>query len=364
MNKNESIYLDIIRFSAAMVVFLGHASGQLTGGFLWQISPYLGTAVMIFFVLSGYVIAFVVDTKEKTLHDYTISRLARLSSVVFPALILTFLFDWIGIQENHALYYEGPWPAPEIELSNYLLRALLLQNVWGLNMNPGINVPFWSLSYEMLFYIIFGFIFFLRGKNRILFVIISLIVAGPDIIVYFPIWYAGVIIFRVQKKYYKWLRKNHLISNILCITPLILIICFTPFIVKNFEYRPEFMITSKNILASYICASLFCVHLLFIPAFVKSISGLLSIIAKPIILLASTTFTIYLIHRPLIQLIAAFFENNSSFESRIAVIGGSFIIMFVIGLIIERQKHSIKNTLKMFSSKFFTSDLDKKRCVE
>ncbi len=59
MNKSFSLYLDVIRFSAAMVVFLSHtASSSLTDEFLWQFKDYSQTAVMIFFVLSGYVIAF------------------------------------------------------------------------------------------------------------------------------------------------------------------------------------------------------------------------------------------------------------------------------------------------------------------
>ena len=44
MNRATSLYLDLARFIAALVVFLGHVSGQrLTGGLFWQFGPYMFT---------------------------------------------------------------------------------------------------------------------------------------------------------------------------------------------------------------------------------------------------------------------------------------------------------------------------------
>ena len=51
---------------------------------------------MVFFVLSGFVIAYVSEQKEHTLREYSISRLARLWSVAVPALILTIALDQLG----------------------------------------------------------------------------------------------------------------------------------------------------------------------------------------------------------------------------------------------------------------------------
>ena len=62
MRRDFSLYMDVIRFFAAMVVFLSHSSSQsLTGGLFWQFKDYAQTAVIVFFVLSGYVIAFIVE---------------------------------------------------------------------------------------------------------------------------------------------------------------------------------------------------------------------------------------------------------------------------------------------------------------
>jgi peptidoglycan/LPS O-acetylase OafA/YrhL len=52
--------------------------------------------VIIFFVISGYVIAASADRPDQTQSNYTADRLTRLSSVVIPALALTYCFDAIG----------------------------------------------------------------------------------------------------------------------------------------------------------------------------------------------------------------------------------------------------------------------------
>ncbi len=41
----------------------------------------------MFFVLSGFVIAYVTDGHDRTLADFTLNRLSRLWSVALPALV-------------------------------------------------------------------------------------------------------------------------------------------------------------------------------------------------------------------------------------------------------------------------------------
>ena len=79
---------------------------RFTGGLpvVWRISHLGNDAVMVFFVLSGFVIAYVANSKEKTIESYFISRFARLYSVVLPALILTIIFDYFGSRIAYELY--------------------------------------------------------------------------------------------------------------------------------------------------------------------------------------------------------------------------------------------------------------------
>ena len=63
MTKALSLYLDALRFGAAFTVFLSHY-GKFNGGLFWQIQPYGVTAVIVFFVLSGFVIAWVTEARN------------------------------------------------------------------------------------------------------------------------------------------------------------------------------------------------------------------------------------------------------------------------------------------------------------
>lgn len=97
MTAALSIYLDALRFIAALAVVWNHMSGQrFSGGLLWQLGADGHEAVLFFFVLSGLVIGFVTATKENDPRNYALSRLARMYSVVIPALLLTCLADTLG----------------------------------------------------------------------------------------------------------------------------------------------------------------------------------------------------------------------------------------------------------------------------
>jgi len=60
MTNALSLYLDALRFAAAFTVFLSHyGAGRISGGLFWHFADYGRTAVLVFFVLSGFVIASV-----------------------------------------------------------------------------------------------------------------------------------------------------------------------------------------------------------------------------------------------------------------------------------------------------------------
>ena len=90
MPKSTSVFLDGLRVLAALTVFAGHCVLLLYhGGF-----PLAGhVAVIVFFVLSGYVIAYsTLSRPGMSAKRYTVARLSRLYSVVGPALLLTAAF--------------------------------------------------------------------------------------------------------------------------------------------------------------------------------------------------------------------------------------------------------------------------------
>lgn len=353
MNRELSLYLDLTRFTAALVVFIGHSAGHLTQGFLWQVAPYLDAAVMVFFVMSGYVIAYVADVKEHSFKTYTIARVSRLSSVVLPALLLTLVCNEIGIYFNYDLYYGGPWESPDADnqLIAYFLSFFLIQHVWNLGFNPPMNGPFWSLSFEFIYYFLFACFFYLKGKKRFFLFLILLLIAGPDIIVYAPTWGIGVLIYYIHKHQSKYLYGWQYLSIAICLISLFIFVAFTPWARKNLDADIiSFTLGKKEVLAAYFYAFFFGLHLIFIEPLLAKIKYLLNFFAKPIRYLASISFALYLFHRPLTQMFASFSTDQETLLNRTLVLIGTFVFVLIVGKWVENRKNIVKSMIGKLAS--------------
>lgn len=192
MNPNTSFFLDALRVAAALFVLADHAI------YFWEgpsaaMTRAAHAAVIVFFVLSGYVIAHSTLGKERGVRAYVIARLSRLYSVIVPALVLTAVLQIIG----HTLNPEFAQLQPRAhEPWRYLIVALSLQSVWTSFVTPLANTPFWTLSYEVWYYAIFGAAVLLRrGWKRTLGVLAAVLIAGTDILLLLPCWLAGVAVY-------------------------------------------------------------------------------------------------------------------------------------------------------------------------
>jgi peptidoglycan/LPS O-acetylase OafA/YrhL len=192
-----SLYLDGLRFGAAFTVFLSHyAVGRISGGIFWPLTTYGRTAVLAFFVLSGFVIAWVTETRERNFEDYILSRAARLYSVVIPAFLATAALDMFGKAVDPRLYSPEWGHSTAHPALGFGLSVVFLGESWTLQMLPGFNVPFWTLNYEAWYYVLFGAVMFLRGRHRIVTVGAAALLAGPKILLLFPPWLMGVAAWR------------------------------------------------------------------------------------------------------------------------------------------------------------------------
>src|SRR4249919_3526672 len=88
-SKNDtSVTLDLLRAVAAQMVCVGHAVNFSGAGYTYL--PNVG--VLLFFILSGFVIAHTLSTKSQA-EDYGVSafgieRFARIYTAFLPAIIL------------------------------------------------------------------------------------------------------------------------------------------------------------------------------------------------------------------------------------------------------------------------------------
>jgi peptidoglycan/LPS O-acetylase OafA/YrhL len=215
MTNALSLYLDGLRFGAAFTVFLAHYSvHRISGGFFWPLFAYGHTAVLVFFVLSGFVIAWVTETRERSLGEYVLSRAARLYSVIIPAFIITAVVNSLGEAVDPQLYGAVRGDITSHPVLGYALSAVFLGQSWTLDLLPGSNVPFWSLDYEVWYYAIFAVAVFLRGRYRIAALGAAALLAGPKILILLPVWLMGVAAWRWRAKFPKRLAAPLVVASL------------------------------------------------------------------------------------------------------------------------------------------------------
>lgn len=198
MTRGFSIYLDLVRFVAAVVVLLSHFGYPRfsDGRWLWVRELNLGSdAVVLFFVLSGLVIAYVAETKSGGLQRFTFDRATRLVSVALPVLLLGFVLDRFGAgvaRDGYSVTYYN-----EVPFWYQMLRGLSFSNEWAvLPVRLGSNGPYWSLSYEAAYYAFFAVTFYLRGVRRVGLLMLGCAVVGAPILFLMPAWLFGVLLYR------------------------------------------------------------------------------------------------------------------------------------------------------------------------
>ena len=339
MNRTTSLYLDVVRFSAALTVFVGHICGsRFTGGLFWQIGPYADEAVDVFFVLSGFVIAYVSDKRETAAREFAIARLARIYSVALPALAVTFLLDRIGTSLRPGLY-SSAWGYGGGSLWQYISGLLFYSRIWYLRLTPGSDISYWSLSYEVCYYVIFGLAFFGGRRWRVIGPLVALAVAGPTIDALFPLWLLGFFCYHASSR----VRLSRVQGAMLCAVPIVLWAAYE-FLSWHFHIRldnrsPTKFISRPQFFQDYLIGLLFAIHLLGFGAVSTTFANTLGRWAYQIKWIAGATFTLYLFHMPVAQFLTAVVPwAPSAWQTRMIMFPGTLAIMFIIAEVTERKK--------------------------
>lgn len=200
INGSTSFLLDSLRLCAALTVLYIHAFDRW---FPTRAHPGdepgepSHAAVIVFFVLSGYVIAHTTISKNRGGMQYAQARLTRLCSIVIPALVITAIIQFIIGHMNPALlasYSRGhSW-------FRFLLSGLFINELWLFSAAPPLNGSLWSLSFEFWYYTIFGLWFFRKpGWKYMLVPIAFCLFAGPKILLMMPVWLAGYFAYSLPR---------------------------------------------------------------------------------------------------------------------------------------------------------------------
>jgi hypothetical protein len=177
-----------------------------------------------------------------------------------------------------------------------------------------------------------------------------LLIAGPKILLLFPVWLAGVYVYKFKDRIYL----TKLQAYAIALLPLIIYVLYKKADIDVFlleitvghfgqDFVYEQMRWSRRFLHDYIIAVLFSAHLIG----VISLSRYISInkwFANSISHMAGMTFALYLFHFPLLQFFAVFDDNG------IKIVIMTFCSIYLVAFITERRKKEWRLVIeKLFS---------------
>jgi len=336
-----SLYLDLTRFAAAVMVVLAHVEFfGLIAPHAWGLLPAMGReAVIVFFVLSGYVIAATVDGRQPSARDYALARLSRLYSVALPVLLLA-LAGAFAVRALAGRGAESGYVLDQLYL--YLpFHLLFLGQHWTLSETPPLLLPYWSLCYEAWYYLLFGLAWYLRGRRRLLLVGLALAFMGYKMWLLLPVWLAGAWLQRAYRV--PWMRPG--VARVGWLASLLLFAAWVGFGVEEalraaggawwpFPALP--LGSADRYLADWVLALLVLVNFACAR---DACFGALARIARPLRLLAGHTFTLYLSHSVVIGLWLAFYPHRRGAPGDLLLLGATIAATtFVLGALTEGRR--------------------------
>lgn len=356
LSPEFSIVLDITRFLAALVVVAAHVH---------QDKLYLGAgalpmwtghaAVLVFFVISGAVIAETALRPGQTLRAFALARFSRLYSVVIPAILLSYLLCWGVAAHLGGSAAEAAQKSASLWVP--LSSALFLNESWNNTVQLPWNAPFWSLCYEAWYYALLAAVVFLEGRRRWIAVAILLLVAGPRILLLLPVWLLGVAL--VRSRLHMRLGRAAAIA--------LLLVSVAGFLAVNVEavadgvlevmrervpgwWRLGFSIYTPTDLVGGVFVTLIFVA---VRALARDMATLLQALAPTARVLAGFSFSLYLFHRPITKTLNAYgVSTGDSFVLYALLLAAIVAACYGLSLFTERKRNVVQALLNRLVAAF------------
>lgn len=335
--KNDtSPALDLLRALAAQAVCVGHAINFFKSDWMPPSLPLMqNLGVLVFFVLSGFLIAHTLQRKAADpgygFFQYAAERFARIYSGLIPSLAFVMLCDSIIGQRDSFL--------------SLLANLLMNEGYRGIFPNALPREPFgsahqlWTLAIEWHIYLFFGAAFFLfKRRGRIALLVPILLFYAQTSLHYlwgayqvdgvgrglFSLWLGGAASYLLISR----LQIRREAAMLLAIATFSILLTQTG---RGEEYS-------------------FFVYALLLVAFVGLISwsqrshGISHVTSQRIRFFADYSFTLYLTHHSLMVLMKAFYPEAGAVGLVVAVIASNFaaILLAEIG---EKQHRRILSAL-------------------
>jgi peptidoglycan/LPS O-acetylase OafA/YrhL len=272
--------LDALRALAAILVLAFHFEGLLyTDPPNYVISPdgfwlhYALLGVELFFVISGFVILMTLES-ALTIRDFAINRVARLYPAYWLSVALAFSY--------FALF-------GRTSIATLFVNLTMLQKfVWM----PNLITPYWSLAYELWFYVAMASVAALGQLERVVQLSFAWLILAAGMILcgfrpqgllglltllqFGHLFIAGMMLYLIYSN-----RKTPLVWTVLAMS-----ICFSLF------GRPDWSLVSNR--------AYFLVNASFIVLVYLASSGRLDKIAFPwLTAIGASSYSLYLLHLPI-----------------------------------------------------------------
>jgi peptidoglycan/LPS O-acetylase OafA/YrhL len=243
-SEAEKSFLFTLRWLSSAIVMFGHTYSIIfhpyvdargvgsIGGFLEYVAQFRHGAVVIFFVMSGYLVGGgVLDAAERfDFKRFFINRFSRIYIVLAPAILLTVALDLTAylLAPDNKIYTNADLTGTlgiggsifeRYDFQRVAATLLSLESVIGEPM--GSNRALWSLGIEWFFYFLFPIALFALARIRAfgsysaiiaaLLVAFALVLAGRrGLAVYWIVWTAGAFCSQIRlsgpiSRYLPWI---------------------------------------------------------------------------------------------------------------------------------------------------------------
>jgi len=309
--------LDSMRGLAALTVFFSHfVMGNVITGpvcvalrmspahIIWDGS----SAVIFFFVLSGFVLALpYINNRERYLEllSFYFKRTLR----IFPAFIFAILFS-VALKE---WLYD-----PHINIQNY---SGWLNSFWKWNINeniiqlrntlimigPGYNTDLfnpviWSLTVEMNISFLIPFLILSIKKNDFVFnILFILVLIYLGIHIWIVVFYVGIMLARYSSLLGSYIaRASSLLMTLSFIAAIVLYTCRSTFRIVDWEIYPTYITTLGS--------CLFIILALYNDGFSRFLKN------KVCTFLGKVSYSFYLVHLPILITVASLFPYRNDYS--------------------------------------------------
>lgn len=308
-----SAYLDFVRFTAALAVMLAHMDQDGLDMAWMPLSRFSHEAVIVFFVLSGFIIYYSTASRASSWQQYAVARLSRIYSVALPAvLVCVGLALWLGSQPGFDPQRFSNYSPPAVW--DTISSLVFLNESWMNEVNLTLDNPYWSLNYEVWFYVMFGAYHFGGTRWRWWLVGAAALIAGPAILVLLPIWLLGAWLAASGRYASQWSVGRAWLGFL---TPIVFIVLINTTdsdgLIQSYLYEnvPGFwrLDGSQRFVTDHLIGLALCLHIAAYSSLPAAVQGFFARHQGAFASLAGFSFTLYLFHRPMTQLLGAWFPQ-------------------------------------------------------